>query len=125
MFINIHCVFFVLKLVVFGHASLYDYFDHHRVLEKLLFPKKNAFPPYVLPRPTLFMQASTGSLAHGSAKTSPPAPLLQPSSYEALCPSHNSPRSRDVPLSTTTMARWWSLSHVHAWSFIEAVPHFK
>ena len=28
-------------------------------------------------------------------------------------------------VSTTTMARWWSQPLIHAWSFMEVVPHFK
>ena len=62
----------------------------HLILSKLLLSNSS---PTTCTSSTLFMQASTTSPAHGSTKTSPPAPLLQPSSYEALFSSHHSPRS--------------------------------
>ena len=44
-------------------------------------------------RHALSVLQPTCSPTHGLAKTSPPAPLFQPSSYEALCPSYHSCRS--------------------------------
>ena len=76
---------------------LYFFLIFNVLLKKPIFSDTLSFPPdHHLP--SIFF-------------SSPKSSLFQPSSSKALHSSHHS-LFRDVPLSTTTMASWWSLPHV-------------